>query len=581
MGTKRAAADPTCQRSCRTKERFRCRSTWLSAYFVLAMPGLALAGPITWDTVVNNADLVPGTNRAFNSYNPPSVNTEALVTFRGRSRGAMGAGEPATGVFARDMAVAGPVFNIAQRGDLVPPPNNTGATFTEFPAFSRIDRTSDMIATRGQSQPVWQVIDPSTGETVTKLGTSGIYATPGAGATTTAMSQLGGVSGFSQFQVPNAATGGTDGVKFDQFPGAPSAFDGERIAFKGNYTLPDGTGATGVFYRDTLTGGGTAAVVSIAWSGQAIPAQPGAVFGSTAPPSAANGKIVFTGLDNEDAPTAGGIYEAKVGQPGIRELVRIGETVPGAVNASGTTLNRIGEALSFDGRKVAFWGAWGTETRTVTLTCPAEGNAAVIQSCMDQSGGTGVTTREVPVHQGILLNDVITGDLQLVAETGSESIDYLFWTFSGRPPGVGGGDEGEGEDFEEPRWRSSAFIASDAGRVAFKAVRSLDDPFALYLDLGTAFDPTLLLDATSFGEALDPLAAGLPITALGLERDGFRGNWLVINASMASDEDSWAGVYIARVPVPEPSSLTLLAVAFAVVRLATRRRATARGALRP
>jgi len=77
------------------------------------------------------------------------------------------------------MATLGPVGVIVERNQLVPQPNNTGATFNEFPAFARIDRSSLLAATRGQSQPVWQVIDPTTGETVTRVGTAGIYATPG------------------------------------------------------------------------------------------------------------------------------------------------------------------------------------------------------------------------------------------------------------------------------------------------------------------------------------------------------------------------------------------------------------------
>jgi hypothetical protein len=35
---------------------------------------------------------------------------------------------------------------------------------------------------------------------------------------------------------------------------------------------------------------------------------------------------------------------------------------------------------------------------------------------------------------------------------------------------------------------------------------------------------------------------------VGVERDGFRGNALVINASMGSEETGWAGTYLTTVP---------------------------------
>ena len=71
-----------------------------------------------------------------------------------------------------------------------------------------------------------------------------------------------------------------------------------------------------------------------------------------------------------------------------------------------------------------------------------------------------------------------------------------------------------------------------------------------------------LLRTGDLGAMVDPEApAGAVITALGIERDGFRGNWLAVNVSMLvasdvataaaggeeSEEDTgWAGVYVAR-----------------------------------
>ena len=35
---------------------------------------------------------------------------------------------------------------------------------------------------------------------------------------------------------------------------------------------------------------------------------------------------------------------------------------------------------------------------------------------------------------------------------------------------------------------------------------------------------------------------------MGLERDGFRGDALVVNVGMGSEEAGWAGIYLATVP---------------------------------
>jgi len=45
------------------------------------------AEPLTWQTIVNNADLMPGSTVTFNSFNQPSVNANGLVVFRARSKG--------------------------------------------------------------------------------------------------------------------------------------------------------------------------------------------------------------------------------------------------------------------------------------------------------------------------------------------------------------------------------------------------------------------------------------------------------------------------------------------------------------
>jgi hypothetical protein len=553
----------------------------------LGMSTAAALPILNWTTVVNNSYVAPDptnpdSTTTFNSYSPASVNDEALVAFRGRTQGGQG-GQRVSGVFQRDMKTLAPVQAISTQGSLVPQPNNLAATFNEFPSFARIDSGSSLVATRGQSQPVWQYIDPSTGSD-TRVGTSGIYATPG-GTLTTGMGLLGAVPAFPQFQIPQPAVS-SNGLRFDQFPGAPAAFDGKFIAFKGNYT-ENTVSQTGVFYRDIVSGGGTTGAVAIAWRGMDMPTTPyvpaGTTFGSTAPPSAAKGQVVFTGLDNEEAPTAGGIYLAKVGQPGLTTLVSIGETVSGVTNPGGTTLNRLGEGLSFDGRYVSFWGAWGNETRTVTLRCAADGNASVLAACMAQSdpdangNPTGQTTREVPLHQGIFLKDTVTGSLQLVSQTGADYEDFLFWNFSGNA-GQGGGEESEDE--EGARWRSTAFIASDGAKVVFKATEPETGIFGLYLDLSDLLDPYALLTSAMFGEVLDSMATALPIVALSIERDGFRNGWLAVSASMADAENGWAGVYLTQV-VPEPSIGALMVLALGVLAWSRRRRGGRSDGFRP
>ena len=183
---------------------------------------------------------------------------------------------------------------------------------------------------------------------------------------------------------------------FDVFPGAPAVTDGDTIVFKGNYTV-GGAGKTGVFYRDLAQSpsprtaprwpcrGRFAGGVDRQQHGHDDPGHRPQVFGSTSPPSAANGHVVFAGFDNEESPTLGGIYLAPLtqypsgGQPDLTTLVSIGGRVPGeGVNS---TFNGLGEGGAFDGRYVGFWGAWGSETRTVRLYCPTEGNKDRIAYC--------------------------------------------------------------------------------------------------------------------------------------------------------------------------------------------------------
>jgi hypothetical protein len=179
-----------------------------------------------WRTVVNNGVTVPGDTRAFNSYNQ-------LVVFRARSKGGSG-GEPAHGVFTRDMAKKkAALVTIFDRNTIVPQPNNLNSMFVEPPSFPRIDMSSATIASRGNHQPVWNYLLPG-GTTETRAGTTGIYTNP-FGPLISGASNLGAVPDFDFFAVP----GIDPAIKFDVFPGAPAVTDSTTIVFKGNYSVPD------------------------------------------------------------------------------------------------------------------------------------------------------------------------------------------------------------------------------------------------------------------------------------------------------------------------------------------------------
>jgi hypothetical protein len=523
----------------------------------------------SWEKVANNLNSMPGAGtNTFNSYNQPSVNDSGFLVFRARSKGP----NPVSGIYVRNLLVPdSPVERIADRSTVVPPPNNTVyqsdgmlASFNEFPSIPRIDMRTKTIATRGNSTPVWTYW---LGDTETRAGTTGLFVysdTPS--SLVTAVTLLGAVppptnavpgeNYFPFMAVPGAAPG----TKFDVFPGSPAlAENGNVIVFKGNYT-EDNIGKTGVFYRDYSGGQGLLPVELIANTATVIPNLPPGVsnvtFGSTAPPSAADRTMVFAGYDNEDFPTNGGIYRAELmPSPPLETLVGIGDPVPGETNAAFT---QFGEALSFDGRYLGFWAAWGMEKKTLWLDCPTDGNKDVLEYCRTYFGDNYPV--QVSVHQGIFVLDTLTGTLYPIARTGSEFADFVYWNFSGKPPGVGGSEEESGE---LPRWRFTSFLAVSGGpggnfMIAFKARRGEIDPVennytnpvdGIYL--GNQSGWITMLDTTMDGQLVDPAApVGSKITTLGLERESFRGDWLAFAASMLEpiSTESMAGVYATKVP---------------------------------
>ncbi len=526
-----------------------------------------------WRVVVNNGDTVPGDSRKFNSYNPPSLNVAQHIVFRARSKGGM-SGQPAHGVYTCDMLQGLPAIMIFDRNTTVPYPNNLDSTFIEPPSIPRIDMWGDTIASRGAHSPVWRYFIPP--DIDTRAGTTGIYTNP-FGSLITGASNLGAVPEFPFFAVP-----GTNGIKFDVFPGAP-AVTGSTIVFKGNYTLGDES-RTGVYYRDlqNAPAGGKAPVVLIANNDETLIPGTDMLFGSTAPPSAAVGPpptydnqlVVFAGFDNEDNPTAGGIYLAELigPTPPLLPLVEIGSQVPD--EEAGTVFNRLGEGVSFDGRFVAFWGAWGPEQKKLILQCPEHGNRERIEYCKKLYPNGFATT--VPVHQGMFVHDILTGETWPVAKAPDDFDDFVYWNFSGRVPGTGEGDD----DGEQARWRSAAFVAVSGlvdgvhvdpnFHVAYKArtgnvdpkTRGYVDPIdGIYLRATSAMRPirmtqTLVetgMDGTWIDpEAIDPKAttveaSHLPVTEMGIERDGFRGNSIAVTVTMGTEEVGWAGIYLTQV----------------------------------
>ena len=164
----------------------------------------------------------------------------------------------------------------------------------------------------------------------------------------------------------------------------------------------------------------------------------------------------------------------------------------------------------------------------------------------------------MPQHQGIFVYDQATDSIYPIAVTGEAGMeDFLFWHFSGRVPGSGSEDD----SLELARWRSSAFMAlsSHPGapvETAFKAIRNGVD--GIYMRDGLA-QPLATVAVAEVGVTpgtdIDPDApTDSLVTALGLERDGFRNGRLAISASMTYVDpvdpdisESWAGVYAGTV----------------------------------
>ena len=174
---------------------------------------------------------------------------------------------------------------------------------------------SDTIATRGNHQPVWEYLLPDGSET--RAGTTGIYTNP-FGALITGASKLGAVPGFEFFAVPGLEPA-------DHVRRVPRGARGDRrqtpscSRATSRWTTSARLGCSTATLSEPIElddgtelepAGGTSDVVLIANNTDTLIPGTTQVFGSTSPPSAANGQVVFAGFDNEEDPTLGGIYLA-------------------------------------------------------------------------------------------------------------------------------------------------------------------------------------------------------------------------------------------------------------------------------
>jgi ribosomal protein L29 len=172
------------------------------------------------------------------------------------------------------------------------------------------------------------------------------------------------------------------------------------------------------------------------------------------------------------------------------------------------------------------------------------------------------------VNQGIFVADTQTGTITKVARTSKSIADFLYWTFSGKPPGVRERED-DSDAGELPRWRSSAFVSvsrdlNGAFLAAFKARQGRIAPDEnRYINpvdgifVGNSAQVVSLLDTTQAGQLLDPAApAGSKISALDIERESFRGTWLAVTAKMLEpvSSESLAGIYLTNFPSPQPVS---------------------------
>lgn len=499
---------------------------------------------LVWRPLANTSTMVPGLTVPFSIFGSPSVNASGTVVFGGTSAlSTSGSGETSAtlGIYSVD-PVSLAVTKVADTATLVPDPNtltygNSLAKFGGFPSYASIDQDSPLVAFAATHPPVLQLTDG-------KGGNAGLYANP-SGNLVTGMG-LFTQAPYTYFQVPDMPAG----TAFDEFPVSPAVVNGSTLVFKGDY-LNGTTVAMGVYYRDLTASNGTSDAVLIASTVSTLVPGQGVKFGYIAAPSAVGNTVVFVGYNRQDSPAAGGIYSAPLATaPTLTPLVTIGTTVPGET----ATFTRFGDGISFDGRYVGFWGAWGTESTTRHLTCPTDGDQALDAYCLTVFPNG--FDAQVPVHQGIFVYDTVTSSLTAVAKSGSGFSDFTYWPFVGAvpeegPTGPGSGTGEVGVPVEVPAFVLSphVVVTSTGGsyQAAFEASTGPVD--GIYMT--SASNPggiVTVVDTTMSGTIVDLNAnSTTKIKKLDLEREGWRGNWLTIGSTMvdsATDANS-TGIYAA------------------------------------
>ncbi len=260
---------------------------------------------------------------------------------------------------------------------------------------------------------------------------------------------------------------------------------------------------------------------------------------------------MFAGFDNEENPSLGGIYLAELGRetPELEALVSIGDPVlgetarrPGSAGWARVSLRRAVRGL------LGRLGPGEPHDPTPLPDGGQQGPHCVLPHAVSGAGGLTDQASRQARHLPARYLDRRDARSRQGAEGNFE--DFVFWNFSGRVPGIGGGDEGGEDDGEPARWRSSAFIAVSGTATAFKAVTG--NRVGVYLSSQPGRQARHRDRQPHRRPARGSGGTRRPrlVTEVGLEREGLRGDWLTVSAKMAveggTEEDGMAGVYITQ-----------------------------------